>query len=78
MMSTTIAEALAHARKLCRTLASAPLPQVRAKEVFQTLVRAHGWSAAQEQEIIAFGKWLDSRPAPGAMKDRCERMLNAL
>lgn len=77
-MSTTTAEAQSLARKLCRALASAPLPQARAKEIFQTLVRARGWSPAQEREIIAFGEWLDGRPAPGAMKDRCERMLNAL
>jgi len=77
-MSTSITEAQTLARKLCRTLASAPLPQERAKQVFQTLARAQGWSLAQEKEIIAFGDWLDTRPAPGAMKERCERLLNAL
>ena len=48
-MPTPHIEALTTARKLCRTLASAPLPQVRAKEIFQTLARARGWSPDQER-----------------------------
>lgn len=48
-MPTPHTEALTTARKLCRTLASAPLPQVRAKEIFQTLARARGWSPDQER-----------------------------
>lgn len=71
-------EAIVLARKLCRSLASAPLPQERARQVFQTLTRARGWNPAQESAILAFGDWLDGRPAPGAMKERCERLLAGL
>jgi hypothetical protein len=34
--------------------------------------------ARLRREIIAFGRWLDNRPAPGAINERYERMLNAL
>ncbi|NQE61396.1 hypothetical protein [Caulobacter sp. RHG1] len=77
-MPQTPAEAVSQARKLCRTLASAPLPQARAKDLFQILARARGWSPAQQDQILAFGQWLDTRPAPGAIKAQCDRLLEAL
>lgn len=71
-------EALVQARKVCRTIASAPLPQARAREFFQILVRAEGWTAAQQRNIVELGGWLETRPAPGALRQRCEQLLAAL
>ena len=71
-------EALASARKHCRTLMSAPIPQVRAQALFATLVRAEGWTPAQQTLIVAFGEWLASRPPPSALKARCEALLAAI
>jgi len=77
-MSHSSAEALHRARQLCRTLASAPVPQARSREIFSILVRAEGWSSEQERAVIAFGDWLDARPPPGAMKTKCEELLTSL
>jgi hypothetical protein len=77
-MATNRSEALTGARKLCRTMASAPLPQARARELFQVLIRARGWSSAEEAAIAELGAWLDTRPAPSALKDRCEKLLGRL
>ena len=33
-----------------------------------------GWLTA----ILELGAWLESRPSPGALKERCERLLSEL
>uniref|UniRef100_B0T6J8 Uncharacterized protein n=1 Tax=Caulobacter sp. (strain K31) TaxID=366602 RepID=B0T6J8_CAUSK len=77
-MTISRPEALASAKKLCRTLMSAPLPQVRAQTIFAELVRAKGWDPAHQDLITAFGEWLASRPPPSALKARCEALLAAI
>ncbi len=77
-MTTGRIEALASARKLCRGLTSAPSPQARARELFQLLSRANGWETSEALAIAEFGAWLESRPAPGGLKGRCEQLLNQL
>ncbi|WP_299006045.1 hypothetical protein [uncultured Caulobacter sp.] len=72
------AEAIASARKLCRSLSGAPLPLARAKELFRTLARAQGWTVDEERDITALGVWLETHPSPSVLKDRCERLLNTL
>ncbi len=77
-MTVSRPEALASARKLCRTLMSAPVPHVRAQTIFAELVRAKGWPSAHQTLITAFGEWLASRPPPSALKARCEALLAAI
>lgn len=77
-MTISRPEALASARKLCRTLMSAPLPQVSAQTIFAELVRAKGWDPAHQDLITGFGEWLASRPPPSALKARCEALLAAI
>lgn len=71
-------EALVSARKLCRTLMSAPVPQVRAQAIFAELARAKGWDPAHQALIAAFGAWLASRPPPSVLKSKCEALLAAI
>lgn len=71
-------EALADARKLCRTIASAPAPDARAREIFSALYRAEGWTPSQARKITEFGGWLNGRPAPEGLKARCEELLKGL
>jgi len=77
-MTISRTEALASARKLCRTLMSAPAPQIRAQTIFAELARAKGWTPAHQALIAAFGEWLASRPPPSALKTRCEALLAAI
>jgi len=77
-MSLGHVEALYSARQVCRTLASAPVPQARCREIFGLLVRAEGWSPGQERQITTFGAWHDERPSPGALKPACEELLTKL
>ena len=77
-MTTSCSEALATAKKLCRTLASAPLPQARAQSIFSELTRANGWAPGHRQKIAAFGLWLASRPPPSALKSKCDELLEAI
>lgn len=77
-MTATRAEAIASAKRNYRTLASAPAPQSRAQAIYSELVRAEGWTRAEEVQIIAFGAWLSTRPPPSALKDRCKTLLAVL
>lgn len=77
-MSVYTSEALASAKQLCRTLASAPSPQVRAQTIFADLTRIEGWTPAQEARIREFGNWLSERPPPAKLKERCQQFLAAL
>jgi hypothetical protein len=45
-MMTLKTEALFHARKLCRSLGSAPDPRQRVREIISTPLHGKGWSAA--------------------------------
>lgn len=77
-MSAYTSEALASAKQLCRTLASAPSPQARAQAIFADLARAEGWAPTQEAKIREFGRWLAERPPPAKLKERCQQLLAAL
>lgn len=77
-MSVDSREALASAKQMCRTLASAPSPQARAQAIFVDLARTEGWTPKQEAKIREFGTWLAARPPPAKLKERCQELLAAL
>lgn len=77
-MSASRLEALASAKKLCRTLDSAPSPHARAQTIFSELRKAGGWSGQEQDEIVAFGTWLSARPPPAALKARCQQLIARL
>lgn len=77
-MTTPKAEALSHARKLCRSMGAAPDPRQRTREIISTLLHGEGWSPADEKAIMAFTQWVDTRPAVSALKPRCEALLASL
>lgn len=77
-MDTTTAEALTTARRLIRTLDSAPDALKQAQSAVAALQRATGWTAQQAQEILEMSEWLATRPAPAALKLRCQQVLKRL
>lgn len=77
-MDLARAEALAAARKLVRTLDSAPDPLQQARAAVATLLRAGPWSAAAERQILDLAEWLATRPPPAALKPRCHQVLKGL
>lgn len=77
-MEQTRAEALAAARKLVRTLDSAPNPQRRAQAAVAALVRSGPCPPAAERQILDLAAWLADRPPPTALKARCQALLRSL
>lgn len=77
-MDLTRAEALASARKLARTLDSAPDPQAKAKAAVALLLKAGPWSAASERQVLDLAAWIATRPPPTALKPRCQAVLKSL
>ena len=71
-------EALATARKLVRTLDSAPNPQQQAQAAVAALLRAGGWSPATRRRIVELAHWLSKRPPPVALKGQCQAVLKTL
>jgi hypothetical protein len=72
------AEALAAARKLIRTLDSAPDPLRQARAAIAGLLRSGPWSPAAERQILDLAAWLAARPPPTALRARCQAVLKAL
>lgn len=77
-MDLSQGEALAQARKLVRTLGSAPNPQQQAQTAVTALMRSGPWSPAAERQILDLAAWLATRPPPTAIKPRCQAVLKAL
>lgn len=77
-MMTLKTEALSNARKLCRSLSSAPDPRQRIREIISTLLHGEGWSAADEKAILAFTQWVETRPSASLLKPQCEALLTSL
>jgi len=69
---------LADGRKMLRGFASAPDARRHAQALYTELARGEDWSKAEEERIIAFGLWLQSRPALAELKPRCEHLLQQL
>ena len=77
-MDATRLEALTTARRLIRTLESAPNPLQQAQTAVTTLVRARGWRPDEEHAILEVATWLAQRPPLEALKPRCQRLLRRL
>jgi hypothetical protein len=77
-MSVSGAAALAAARRLLRTFASAPDPRRQARLIYSELASAEGWTTAQRAEIDALGAWLLGTPSIRDLKLRCAQVLAAL
>ncbi|MES2895499.1 MAG: hypothetical protein V4759_05675 [Pseudomonadota bacterium] len=77
-MTQELRAALANAKAMIRTLDSAPDPHARARATYADLVRIDGWSKAQEARIIAFGRWLATRPPAGELKAGFRNLLKSL
>lgn len=78
MFSTSRAEGLSAARRLLRGFAGAPDPRRQAQQFYSALTHAEGWSKAEEGLILELGAWLQSRPALGELKARCEALAKRL
>jgi hypothetical protein len=77
-MTIEMREALTAARKLIRTLDSAPHPLQQAQAAIATLMRCGPWPAAAERGILELANWLATRPPPTALKARCQAVLKML
>lgn len=77
-MNLTRAEALVTARKLVRTLDSAPDPQRQAQAAIAALLKTDPWPPAAERQIRDLADWLAGRPSPTALKARCQTVLKTL
>jgi hypothetical protein len=74
-MSIGRSEVLAAARRLLRTLASAPDPKRHARSIYSELAHGQGWSHAEQDKIDALGAWLQGTPSLGDLRPRCEKIL---
>lgn len=77
-MTASRQEAIMTAKRLRRTLRSAPVPHRQARALHTALAAADGWSAAERQEIDNFAEWLDERPSDAALRAKCDEILNCL
>lgn len=77
-MARSKTEALREARKLVRTLDSAPEPLQQAQSAVATLMRSGAWPPAAERQILDLAAWLAARPPRAAIKSRCQAVLKAL
>lgn len=71
-------EALSAARRLLRGFAGAPDTRRHAQQFYGALVHAKGWSAGEQDMIVALGSWLNERPNVNELKKRCEATLEKL
>jgi len=77
-MDATRIEALITARRLIRTLESAPNPLQQARTAVTVLVRARGWRPEEEEAILQVAEWLAQRPPLVALRPRCQQLLQRL
>lgn len=74
-MTGTRSEHLSAARKLIRSMPSAPDPRSRASEIVRELARVEGSSPDERVALSEMKAWLGERPAVGQLKPRCEALL---
>lgn len=70
--------ALAAARKLVRTFASAPDARRRAQAIVSELRHADEWSAPEQREIEALDLWLRGAPPLNELQPRCQAAVSRL
>jgi hypothetical protein len=68
-------EALASAKKLVRTFASAPDPRRQARSIHSELAHWDGWTGPEREQIDTLGAWLADDPSLAELRPRCERLL---
>jgi hypothetical protein len=71
-------EAISAARKMLRGFAGSPDVRRHAQSLYSEIARADGWPQAEQDQIVAMGVWLQSRPSLGDLKPRCEQLLARL
>lgn len=71
-------QAIAFARKLLRTFASAPDARRRAQEVLSELRRCDDWSSLEFSELHATAEWLRSAPPTPALEIRLRQVVAQL
>lgn len=74
-MNRTRSEHVGAARKLLRTMSSAPDPRARASEIFRELDRVEDPSTAEHAALSEMRAWLGERPTTGQLKARCETLV---
>ena len=77
-MSVSGEAALAAARRLLRTFASAPDPRRQARMIYSELASGEGWTRAERAAIDALGVWLQGPPSIADLKPRCADVLSKL
>jgi hypothetical protein len=77
-MVASVFEAIAEAKRLLRTFASAPEPRRQARAIYAELTRAQGWDRRQRDEIDSLGAWLLELPPVGELRPRCEATIRFL
>lgn len=71
-------EAITAAKRLLRTLASAPDPRRRARSLHAELAAAADWTTADREMIASLGVWLQDNPPLDALRARCGDVLAKL
>ncbi len=77
-MSGSRHESITAAKRLLRTLASAPDPRRRARALHAELATANDWTSADLEIIAALGIWLHDNPPLDALRARCGDVLAKL
>ncbi|MBU1376499.1 MAG: hypothetical protein KKE02_06530 [Alphaproteobacteria bacterium] len=77
-MSGSHQHALVEARKLVRTLVSAPDPRRRAQEVLSVLKRVEEWPPAAREKIMAADAWLRATPSLATIEPQLRALLTQL
>jgi nitrous oxide reductase accessory protein NosL len=77
-MSIGRSHTLSTARKLLRTLDSAPDPRRQARLIHSELAHGGDWTRPQREVVDAFGAWLLDLPPIADLRPRCERVLAKL
>lgn len=70
--------ALAVARQLLRTLASAPEPRRHARMIYSELSAVEDWTPVERNAIDALGAWLQGQPPIRELKPRCAEVVAGL
>ena len=77
-MSRSRHGAITAAKRLLRTLASAPDPRLRARAFHAELAVSDDWTADDREIIAALGVWLHDNPPLEALRARCGDVLAKL
>jgi hypothetical protein len=70
--------ALAAARQLLRTFASAPEPRRHARMIYAELSAVDGWTRTEQTAVDALGSWLQDQPPIAELKPRCAKIVAGL